>query len=283
MTDDYGLQKFLAAAADHRLLNAHEEKALGRRVRAGTNKKGVLTPDALEARNELVLCNIRLVVSVARYYRNRGISMADVVQEGIKGLHRAAEKFDPERGIRFSTYATLWIKQAIQRGLTSGGSAIRLPSSVAASRTKILAAKVKHPDADIEFLADLLDLDPREVERAVGAAEVTASLDREMSSDEHAYTLLDAQADPNADDPADVQDDISVELYAALVALEKESTDRARGRMSRRVLEMHFGLHGRTPLGVEDISKRLGITVNTVKTRQAEGLRFLEARLDHHR
>ena len=282
MTDDHGLQKFLAAAADHRLLTAHEEKALGRRVRAGTNAKG-LTRDALAARNELVLCNIRLVVSVARYYRNRGISMADVVQEGIKGLHRAAEKFDPERNIRFSTYATLWIKQAIQRGLTSGGSAIRLPSSVAASRAKILAVKVKYPEADIEFLADLLDLDPREVERAVGAAEVTASLDREMTSDEHTHTLLDAQADPNAVDPSDVEDDISDELYTALVALEKESADRSRGRMSRRVLELHFGLYGRTPLGVDDIAKRLGITVNTVKTRQVEGLRFLEARLSHHR
>lgn len=265
MTDDTSLQKFLAETAGHRLLTAREEKALGRRALAGDKN----------ARNELVLCNIRLVVSIARYYRNRGLSLGDVVQNGIIGLNRAAEKFDPERDIRFSTYATLWIRQAIQRGLISGGAAIRLPSSVASSRAKVRSVQAKHPDADFDFIADLLDIDVKEVARAFGAAEVVTSIDREMSTDEHTHTILDAVADPDADDPHEmVEDDLSDELRSALDAME---------RGHRRVIEMHFGLKGKQPMTVKEIATKLGKSENTVKTLRAEAVEFLSHRLDHHR
>jgi RNA polymerase primary sigma factor len=150
--------------------------------------------------------------------------MEDVVQHGIIGLNRAAEKFDPSKDIRFSTYATLWIKQAIQRGITSGGTAIRLPSTVASNRAKVRAALVKYPDADDEFLADLLDLDTGEVERALDAAEVVTSLDREVQTDEHTHTMLDAMPTRTPTIPYDlVTDDLSDELRAALAAMEKRA------------------------------------------------------------
>lgn len=271
MSDDDGLHRFLSQAAGHRLLSAHEEKSLGRRVQSGD----------VSARNELVLCNIRLVVSVARYYRNRGLPMSDVVQEGIKGLHRAAEKFDPERGIRFSTYATLWIKQAIQRGISSSGSAIRLPSSVAATRAKVRSAQSKYPDADHVFLADLLDLDVKEVERVLDAAEVVTSLDREITTDEHTHSLLDSMADPNAEDPYDlVDDDLTAVLLSVLTTMDR---DGARGKMRRRVIELNFGLTGKPPMPVKAIALKLNKSDNNVKTLREEGLRYLREALEPHR
>lgn len=287
--DEDGLNRFLAEAAAHRLLTAGEERALGRRVQAGIGPGAKLTPDALAARNELVTSNIRLVVSVARYYRNRGLPMSDVIQDGIKGLHRAAEKYDPEREIRFSTYATLWIKQAIQRGLASAGTAIRLPSTVAGIRVKVRAVKMKHPDADVQFIADLLDLDVEDIERAVDAAEVVTSLDREVTTDEHSHTLLDAMSDGDALDPfEEVMDDLSADLYLALDALERNFDDRyGNGKKHRRVIEMHFGLTGRPPLTMQEISDKLGgsdkgFSINTVKNLRAEAIEFLGHRMDHH-
>ncbi len=267
MAEEDGLQRFLAQAADHRLLSAREEKALARRIQAGDRS----------ARDELVQANIRLVVSIARYHRNRGLDMDDVIQHGIIGLNRAAEKFDPTRDIRFSTYATLWIKQAIQRGLASGGTAIRLPSTVAGIRNKVRAAQSKHPEADSEFLADLLDLDVADVERALDAAEVVTSLDRDVVTDEHSHSLLDAMADDNADDPhALVEDDMSSDLAVALAKLP---------RNHRRVIEMHFGLKGKPPMTATEIAAKLGagFSVNTVKTLRTEAIEFLGHRLDHFR
>lgn len=283
MSEDDGLQYFLSQAGGHRLLTAAEEKALGRRIQAGDTR----------ARDELALSNIRLVMSVARYYRNRGLPMADVVQLGYIGLNRAAEKFDPNAGTRFSTYATLWIKQAIQRGLSSGGAAIRLPATVAASRAKVRSMQAKYPDADAVFLADLLDMDVREVERALDAAEVVTSLDREAVTDEHTHTMLDSMAWSDewgrAHDPyAEIEYDLSDELREALDAMEqgKGELDRPRAALRRKVIEMHFGLTGEAPMSVEEIAlkvkKKNGdpVSVNTVKALRAEGLAHLRGVLD---
>lgn len=275
MAEDDGLQRFLAVAASHRLLTAPEEIALGRRVQAGD----------IEARNELVLSNIRLVVSIARYYRNRGLAMEDVVQEGIRGLNRAAEKFDPDKGIRFSTYATLWIKQAIQRGLTSGGAAIRLPSTVASVRGKVRRARLQYPDADAEFLADLLDLDLADVERALDAAEVVTSLDREVVSEEHTHTMLDAMPDHEADDPqVVVGESYGNDIEKALNAMVADAADPRRARQARRVIEMTFGLGVyERQHSVEEIAKAIKQSANTVKTRRREAFEYLEPRLAHLR
>jgi RNA polymerase primary sigma factor len=286
MTDDTGLNRFLAEAAQHRLLTAKEERTLGRKVQAGI-KEGetpILTASARAARNELVRCNVRLVVSVARYYRGRGLPMEDVIQNGILGLNRAAEKYDPTRDIRFSTYATLWIKQAIQRGFTSGSTAIRVPSTVAAARAKVRAAMLRYPDADMTFLADFCDLDVGEVERALEAAEVVTSLDRAIGGEADAHTLLDSLADPHGIDPhADDVHDHRV-LYDALAGLERDaSLDH------RRIIEMTFGFEGNPPMKAEDIAKKVKhregarrgspVSTNLVKTMRDEALDYLGHRL----
>lgn len=308
MTNDTSLQKFLAEAANHRLLTAHEEKALGRRSQAGDHT----------ARNELVLCNIRLVVSIARYYRNRGLAMEDVIQEGIIGLNRAAEKFDPERGTRFTTYATLWIRQAIQRGLQNTGIAIRLPYAVSSIRGKVRSAQAEYaelrdahrtahlsdPDASVrqiaktlnldadklalalghtedEFVARALDIEIERVQEILDTSEVVTSIDREVSSaEEHTATLLDSRpwADEwgNPIDPYDdaaLDDDLSDELRAAIKELD---------RRQRRVLEMHFGLTGNPPMTMKEIAAKLGAkSENTVKSLRTKALASLAEHLQH--
>jgi RNA polymerase sigma factor (sigma-70 family) len=194
MTDDTGLQHFLNQAANHRLLTAQEERDLARRAAAGDDS----------AREKLILSNIRLVVSIARHYRNRGLPYSDVIQEGVLGLDRAARKFDPERGYRFSTYATLWIKQAIQRGLSGASTTIRLPPLVADRRLKARAKLLEDPDLGVDDIAEMLEVTPAHIAGALGAAEVVTSLDRiEWTSPDSDRTLLDTLADPFSPDPED--------------------------------------------------------------------------------
>ncbi len=258
-TPEEGFQRFLAKTATHRLLSPHEEKALARRVHTGD----------MRARDELVLCNVRLVVSIARYYRNRGMGMEDVIQEGIIGLNRAAEKFDPRRNIRFSTYATLWIRQSIQRALLGRASTIQLPSAVAGNRAKLQSAAMRNPGADIEALAKEMEITPAEAERALEAAEVVTSLDREVMTDNSVHTLLDSMADPHAEHPHDLIRENTSPLHAALPMLEHELS-----RNHRQVIEMRFGID-REPLLIKEISAALSMSDNTVKTLQNEALQWL--------
>jgi RNA polymerase sigma factor (sigma-70 family) len=283
--DDEGLKQFLNAAADHRLLTADEEKALGRiarRVYSRNLEHACSGCPSCRARHELVNCNIRLVVNIARYYRNRGLPMSDVIQNGILGLDRAARKFDPERNIRFSTYATLWIKQAIQRGLTSGGSTIRLPAHVAGRRAKARAALSLDAEQSLTLLAASMDISLANVERALEAAEVVTSLDREMYGDDYTHTMLDATPDPHAPDPADLEG-MDAPLYVReYVARLDDIDNRVPSRQLRRIIELSFGLTGKPPMGAEEVARALGkgkngkpLSVNTVKSRRSEALNLL--------
>jgi RNA polymerase sigma factor (sigma-70 family) len=289
--DDEGLVRFLNAAADHRLLSAEEEKSLGRvarRVYSKNLEHACSTCPSCRARHELVNCNIRLVCNIARYYRNRGLPMGDVIQNGILGLDRAARKFDPERNIRFSTYATLWIKQAIQRGLTSGGSAIRLPAHVAGRRAKARAALTRDSEQTLVALAADMDISLANIERALDAAEVVTSLDREMYGDDFTQTMLDGTPDPHAEDPADLGPSetrpagIDAPTYVlAYVARLDEWDNRVPSRQLQRIIEMSFGLTGKPPMSAEDIAhvlkgpKGKPLSPNTIKTRRAEALDLL--------
>lgn len=268
---------FLIAAADHRLLTAAEEQRLARITwptfetdDKHTCGQGPQCP-ACKARHELVLCNIRLVVSIARYYRGRGLPQEDVVQEGIIGLNRAATKFDPNRNIRFSTYATLWIRQAIQRALLGRGSTIRLPSAVAGNRAKVREVLRGGSPADIELLAAQLDMSEGDVERALIAAEVVTSLDRELTTDEYTHTLLDAIPDPFADDPFDLVRDNYDYLREALYREEGVRLERDHVR----VLELLFGLDGTDPVKPEEAAEILGKSKNTILSLKSEALETL--------
>lgn len=254
---DEGLQRFLDRAASHRLLTAQEERDLARKAARGDER----------ARHKLLECNLRLVISIARRYRNRGLPFGDIVQEGILGLDRATRKFDPERGFRFSTYATLWIRQSISRGISGSGSTIRLPPQVAEHRAKARAAISRDDTLSIEEIAEDMDAPIELVERALAAAEVVTSTDRHISSDDdYTRTLLDTVADPHAVDPYDALPEDVEGLYEAL--------DYLSGQQ-RTVIELRFGFGGEHPKSLAEVAEAMSLSTTTVQTAQREALRTL--------
>ena len=249
---DAGTHAYLSTAANHRILTAHEERDLARRIAKGDE----------EARHELMACNIRLVLSIARRFRNKGMPLADLVQEGTIGLDKATRKFDPERGFKFSTYATWWIRQSIQRGLASNAELIRVPSQVAARRADIRTHQRKNPEHDIDQTAVKLGISSTQALRALGAAEVTASLDREIATEEGSRTLLDSVADPFAPDPSELVLDTTV-LYESLDQLTEQQ---------RQVISLRFGLDGGHPRSLSEIATELDLPHSIVRTTQKQAL-----------
>ena len=178
MTGDT-LQLFLRDIRRHPLLSADEEIELAKRIERGD----------LEAKERMVNSNLRLVVSLAKKYQGHELSLLDLIQEGILGLIRAAEKFDWRKGYKFSTYATFWIRQAIQRGLANQGRTIRIPVHIGQRERKIarvereLAVKLERPPTD-EEIAEAADITLRELEETRDAARTVTSLDRPVGEEE---------------------------------------------------------------------------------------------------
>src|SRR5918992_394780 len=173
------LELFFAAARRHPLLTADEEVELAKRIERGD----------LAAKERLINSNLRLVVSVARKYQGLGLSLGDLVQEGMLGLIRAVEKFDWRKGFKFSTYGTLWIRQSIQRGLANSGRTVRLPVHIGTRARKIartereLAARLER-DPTLEELAEAVDLPVEEIITIRGADQAPASLDKPIGESE---------------------------------------------------------------------------------------------------
>ena len=252
---------FLREVSRYPLLTADEEKELARRVEAG---------DAA-AKERMVNSNLRLVVSIARRYRNPELSLLDLIQEGTLGLIRAVEKFDWRRGFRFSTYATLWIQQAIQRALANQSRTIRLPVHVVEHQQKVsraerqlLARTFREPTvAEIAAEARLPEervAQVRDLPRAV------TSLDRPVGEDDGA-SLGDLVAAP-ADDP----------LAELDVSLRNDALERALAELPERdaqVLRLRFGLGDGEPRTLTDIAKTLGVSRERVRQIEAEALRRL--------
>ncbi len=260
---DEGLKAFLDKAVAHRLLTPVEEKSLARRVQAGDES----------ARHELIECNLRLVVSIARNYRGRGYPFGDLIQDGALGLDRAVRKFDPGRGLRFSTYATWWIRQSIQRGMASSGTnTIRLPPEVHSlrARARILASGLPN-DVTVEEIAEMLDADPTQVKQAMNAAEVVTSLDRETVSDDYTTSMMDTVADPYAEDPSE---DLPVDIDYLADALAHLTESQ------RRVLELRFGFDGSHPRSLAEVAEAMGRSTTTVQATQREALKTLRGLLD---
>ena len=256
------LQLFFRDLARYPLLTAAEEVALARRIERGDEA----------AKHALVNANLRLVVSIARRYQRRDVAMLDLIQEGVLGLIRAAEKFDWRRGFKFSTYATWWIRQAIQRGIANQSRTIRLPVGVADQERRMarvqaryLAGEGRQPtDAEI---ARELGLRPAEVERVRRAARAVASLDQPLGEGE-GETLLDTVAEPTVE-PME-------ELH---VSLRREALERALATLpdvERRVIELRFGLDDDDePASLSETGRRLGISAERVKRIEANALERL--------
>jgi RNA polymerase nonessential primary-like sigma factor len=248
------------------LFTPEEEFACATRARAGD----------FAARQSMIEHNLRLVISIAKGYMGRGVPMADLIEEGNLGLMHAIDKFEPERGFRFSTYATWWIRQSVDRALMYQGRSVRLPVNVVRDVQQVLRARrmlendaalvARRPEGiRAEDIGALLGKPATDVARLLVMAEAPRSLDAALDSEGDEHTLGDDLVDALALDPEGVTQghevDHLLETWVATLS----------GR-EREVLEGRYGLHGREPETLEVLSVRLGLTRERVRQLQNEAL-----------
>lgn len=255
-------QLYLMEIGASPLLSAEEEVRFARLARQGDEK----------ARNHMVRCNLRLVVKIARRYLNRGLALLDLVEEGNLGLIRAVEKFDPERGFRFSTYATWWIRQNIERAIMNQTRTIRLPIHIIKELNVYLrkAREITHQldhEPTFEDIAKALDKSPEDVNRLLRLNERTLSVDTPMGDDTE-KPLLEALADNTNDGPAEILEDSNMnnQLEECLSMLNEKQ---------RSILLRRFGLRGFEEATLEEVGVEVGLTRERVRQIQVEALKLL--------
>src|SRR5450631_299300 len=263
MTTD-SLQLFLKEIGKARLLTAQEEVDLAKRIWRGD----------LDAKQKMVESSLRLVVSIAKNYRNQGLPFLDLIQEGTLGLVRAAEKFDHRKGFKFSTYATWWIRQAVARALADKARAIRIPVHIVEKLNKIGRAERmlvtelgRAPTA--EEIADVVaGLDPDEVEAIKRSAQAPISLGKPVG-DEQESEFGQFIADEQAESPYE----------RAVEILTKEALRDALENLSyreRRVLELRYGLGGEHPRTLDEVGRAFNVTRERIRQIENQSLRKLQ-------
>jgi RNA polymerase primary sigma factor len=259
------LALFLNEIGRYPLLTAADEVALAKRVERGD----------LAAKERMINCNLRLVVSIAKRYRGHGVPFMDLIQDGVIGLNRAVEKFDYRKGFKFSTYATWWIRQAVQRSVAGQARTIRVPTHVHERRQTLQRhARKLEPElgrpATHEELAKSTGLSLTHVEEALGVAEARVSLNSPVGDDDGGE-LGDLFSDTSAADPAEEAD----------AALRRRAVREALAELperERRILELRFGLEG-DPQSLEAIGRELHLTRERVRQLEAQALASLEGTL----
>jgi RNA polymerase primary sigma factor len=252
------LQLFLREIGRHPLLTAADEVELSKRIERGD----------MEAKKRMIECNLRLVVSIAKNYRNQGLPFLDLIQEGMFGLIRAVEKFEWQRGLKFSTYATWWIRQAVARAIADKARTIRVPVHVVERMQKMHRAE-RHlwtqlaREPSLDEIADEAGLPLQQAIEVRAAARASTSLDQPIGEQEDAvFGDLVAGDDPLPDEVTERR-------------LQKEALDLALESLperDRRVLELRYGLRGEEPHTLEHIGRRLGITRERVRQIEIESL-----------
>jgi RNA polymerase primary sigma factor len=252
------LQLFLADVGRHKLLTAAEEVALAKAIERGD----------LIAKRRMIESNLRLVVSIAKGYRGLGVPFLDLIQEGTLGLNRAVEKFDWRRGYKFSTYATWWIRQSVQRAVANHARTIRVPVHVVERQQKLSRASRRLEvelgrEATREELAEATGLPLQHVDEALGAAQASVSLNQTVGADDEGE-LGDLFADREAADPFDEAEE----------SLRRQGVRKALDSLperERRILELRFGFDGE-PWTLEAIGHELDLTRERVRQLESQAL-----------
>ncbi|HEY9785733.1 MAG TPA: sigma-70 family RNA polymerase sigma factor [Candidatus Obscuribacterales bacterium] len=261
-TDTNALGAYLKSIGRHRLLDGNEEIELSRRARAGDEA----------AKRRLVQSNLRLVVSIAKRYRNRGLSFEDLIQEGSLGLIRASEKFDPEKGFKFSTYATWWIRQAITRAIADKARTIRVPVHMIEvmtqmrKATSILAGKLERKPT-IDEIADKSGLGRDKIMQALAAEKTLISLDQGIGEDGDT-SLSDMIADEKGDNPDDAVNNFLLSKQVKDLLGNLSSGERA-------LVELRYGLNDGKPMSLEQCGQQLGLSRERVRQIEAKAFKKL--------
>jgi RNA polymerase primary sigma factor len=285
------VRMYLGEIGQVALLSADDEKRLGRAIRTMQEAKvrsagGTLTAtqrrelrnimrEGEEAFEHLITANLRLVVSIARKYDGRELQLLDLIQEGNIGLMRAAEKYDWEKGFKFSTYATWWIRQAMMRAMADQGRTIRVPSHVVEMLNRITKAdrelnvELKREPTYAE-LAERTLIPAEKIEELKQISSVTISLDEPVSSDEDSATWGDKFGGDTTDSPADVAQ--RRELVDAISLELDHLPDR-----DRRIIDKRFGISSGEPQTLDDVAKQEGVTRERIRQIEQKTL----ARLRH--
>ena len=240
-----------------------------------------------QARQSMIEHNLRLVVSIAKGYLGRGVPLSDLIEEGNLGLMHAIDKFEPERGFRFSTYATWWIRQSVERAVMNQGRVIRLPVHVVRELQQVLRARrtlendpgfaaTRHgfegEGVRVQDVAALLGREVHEVSTLLAMAETPRSLDAALDRSDDDHTLGESMADELALDPTGVTQNHEVERLLA-------NWIDALSHREKEVLEGRFGLHDRDPETLEVLSDRLGLTRERVRQIQNEALHKIKRQM----
>jgi RNA polymerase primary sigma factor len=261
------LQLFLKDIGKVELLTAAQEVELAKRIERGDHG----------AKQEMVEANLRLVVSIAKRYRNQGLPFLDLIQEGTIGLVRAAEKFDWRKGYKFSTYATWWIRQAVARALADKARTIRMPVHVVEKLNKIvrterkLRAELCREPTALEIALDL-DLPVEEVEQIQRSSQTPVSLEKPVGDEEESefgHFLTD--------------DNIPMPDEAAEVTMRAETLNKILGTLShreRRVLELRYGLAGEQPRTLDEVGRTFNVTRERIRQIENQSLKKLRALSD---
>jgi RNA polymerase primary sigma factor len=261
------LQLFLKDIGKVDLLTAAQEVELAKRIERGDHA----------AKQEMVEANLRLVVSIAKKYRNQGLPFLDLIQEGTIGLVRAAEKFDYRKGFKFSTYATWWIRQAVARALADKARTIRMPVHVVEKLNKIvrserkLRAELGREPSSAEIARDL-DLTPEEVEHIRRSAQTPVSLEKPVGDEdesEFGHFITDENL-PLPDEEAEI-------------TLRKETLRKILGTLSsreRQVLELRYGLDGQHPRTLDEVGRTFNVTRERIRQIENQSLKKLRALAD---